>query len=267
MPIENGIGFGEYTRVKIEHLSKILAMHMAITQAVIKKYASFYERNYRYVDLTAGRGGTPDGNTGSPIVFLDTIINPKSKFDLPFRVDLIEREQQNILELIKAVSAHPVSTSQQGEIHFYKDQYEIIIPQLLKSKMETELGLFYVDPSGDLPDIKTLAFVSKMRPRMEILLYLSATNVKRQFQQTQKLLADFLGATGKQHWLIRKPFKGDNHQWTFLLGSNSDLFKPHKSIRSYFYLLDSPEGQEAFEKMNLSQDQRFERKQTRFDGF
>lgn len=265
MPVQDGIGYGEYTGVKIEHLSKILAMHMAITQAVIKKHASYYEPEYRYVDLTAGKGNTPDGSSGSPIVFLDKANDPK--FDIPYRADLIERVQSNIEDLKKAVSAHPMSSSKQGSVYFHPDTYEKIIPQLFKSKKDFELGLVYVDPSGDLPDFKTLSYVSNMRPRMEILFYLSATNVKRQFQQTQKFLADFVSETSKKHWLIRKPFKGDKHQWTFLLGSNSDLFKPYKSIRTYFYLLDSPEGQSVFEKMNLSQEQRSEQSQPRLDGF
>ncbi|MCJ7433852.1 MAG: hypothetical protein MUO77_10230 [Anaerolineales bacterium] len=121
----------------------------------------------------------------------------KSKFDLPFRADLIEREQQNIGELKRAISSHPVLDSKQGNIHFYNDEYEIVIPQLFKSKEDFELGLIYVDPSEDLPDIKTLTLISNMRPRMKILLYLSATNIKRQFQQTQKFLADFLKETSK----------------------------------------------------------------------
>ena len=265
MPIKNGVGYGEYTGVKIEHLSNILAMHMAITQAVIKKHASYYEPEYRYIDLTAGKGSTPDGSAGSPIVFLDR--ESDQKFDIPFRAELIEREINKIDELKKAISAHPMGVSQQGKVNFHLGNYESVALQLFKSKKDFELGLVYVDPSGDLPDFNTLAHITNMRPRMEVLLYLSATNIKRQFQQTQKFLADFISETSKEHWLIRKPLKGDTHQWTFLLGSNIGFFKPHKKLTTYFCLLDSPEGKEIFEKMNLSQDQRIEQKQPRLDGF
>ena len=114
MPIEDGVGFGEYTGIKIEHLSKILAMHMAITQAVIKKHQAYFEKKYYYVDLTAGKGHTPDGNPGSPLVFLDKASDPK--FNIPFQADFIEREQKNYSELKEAVSLHPLSNSQQGNI-------------------------------------------------------------------------------------------------------------------------------------------------------
>ena len=72
-------------------------MHMAITQAVIRKYPTYYEPEYRYIDLTAGKGKTPDGNLGSPIVFLDKASDPK--FTTPFHADFIEREKENISEL------------------------------------------------------------------------------------------------------------------------------------------------------------------------
>jgi three-Cys-motif partner protein len=265
MPVKNGVGYGDYTGVKIEHFGRILAMHMAITQAVIKKHAPRFGQVYRYVDLTAGKGRTPDGNRGSPLVFLDKAHDPK--FSIPFQADLIEREPTNLQQLKNAVAAHPIAASKQERIHFHSGAYESIIPQVFGSVVDSELGLVYGDPSGDLPDFSTFALISSMRPKMEILLYLSATNVKRQFQQTQKFLADYLNETGKRHWLIRKPLVGDSHQWTFLLGSNSDLFRPHKSIRSYFYVLDSPQGQQVFEKINLSQDQRAEQKQPRLNGF
>ena len=250
MPVENGIGYGDYTPAKIENFGIILAMHMKITQAVIKKHS--FDPVYRYIDLTAGKGGTPDGTKGSPIVFLDKLADPK--FDLPYRADLIEREHDHIEELQKVVWSHPMCIRE--SVHFHPGNYEDVVLNLLKSRKPYELGLVYVDPTGKLPDFKALGFISDMRPKMEILLNLSATNVKRRYSHTQKFLADFLSETHKQNWLIRKPFRGDSHQWTLLLGSNSDLFKPHKSIQNYFYLLNSPEGQYVFERMNLNQEQR-----------
>jgi three-Cys-motif partner protein len=168
MPIENGIGFGEYTPVKIEHLSKILAMHMAITKEVIKKNPFYYERVYRYFDLTAGKGKTPDGKQGSPLVFLDQVNMPK--FDIPFKADFIEHDQSNYDELVNNVSAHPVFYENKRNIKLHLDNYEKTIPNLLRSKQADQLGLAFVDHSGDMPNFETLNYIAQFRPRMEILI-------------------------------------------------------------------------------------------------
>ena len=72
MPTKDGVGYGEFTKLKIEHLAKIFGMHLAITQAVLKR-SPYYKQYYRYIDITAGKGYVPDSLTlGSPLVFVKT---------------------------------------------------------------------------------------------------------------------------------------------------------------------------------------------------
>ncbi len=96
---------------------------------------------------------------------------------------------------------------------------------------------------------------------MELLLYISARNIKRLHQTTKKCLLDYMQEAGKQYWLIRKPNRADRLEWTFLLGSNCDIFKNYKKID--FFRLDSEDAQRFFPRLNLTSRERMERLQLR----
>ncbi len=227
-------------------------MHIAITQAVLNKH-SIYKKKYRYVDLTAGKGHTPDGLKGSPLVFLETI---EGKYpDLLYRADFVECNTVNYDELKRTIQSEALSQGWSGkDVHFYQGQYQQQIADLFGQSNSGEFGLVFVDHSGDPPDFQALHEIAVLRPKMEILIYLSATNIKRLYQHTHKLLSDYMDVVGKKHWLIRKPFSWDRHEWTFLLGSNSSLFTNYKTID--FWQIESEPAQEYFAKLNLTGKQR-----------
>jgi three-Cys-motif partner protein len=224
MPKTDNVGHGQFTSLKMEILRKIFDMHLIITQAVLRRQ-SFFRQSYEYIDVTAGKGYVPDSTTlGSPLVFLGAIHS--GIFQKPFEAHFIELEKLNFQELVKNVQAYSKQNGWDIEnyVQFHSGDYQQIIPNLLGSVNKQELGLVFIDHSGDLPNFETINYVTNIRPRMEILIYLSARNIKRIHHLTGKSLFDNMQEISKNFWLIRKPVRWDNLEWTFLLGSNSDIF-------------------------------------------
>ena len=261
MPKIDNIGFGEFTALKMDVLEKIFDMHLAITQAVLHNRKSF-RQVYTYVDATAGKGIVP-GTTipGSPLVFLNSVHS--GNIHMPYQAHFIECEETNFHELEKNVLCRSKQCNLDitNRVQFHLNRYEHIIPTILGGINNRELGLVFIDHSGDLPDFNTIRDISRIRPRMELLIYLSARNIKRLYHRTKKSLLDYMRQISKQNWLIRKPVKCDIHEWTFLLGSNTEIFKNYKKID--FFRLDSEEAQSFFPKLNLTSKQRMERLQPR----
>jgi three-Cys-motif partner protein len=255
MPKIDGVGFGDCTERKILDFQKIISMHMVITKAVISRNQSLYSNKYHYIELTSGKGYTPDGRPGSPLIFLEEANNRLESID--FYADFIECELKNINELrTSLVIMQKNGNWKVNNWYFHCGKYQEEIPKLLVNK-SNELGLIFIDHSGDMPDLKTIQYLAEMRPKMEILLYLSSTNIKRSLQYTDMRLVEFINNIGKKNWLVRKPINWDQHKWTFLLGSNApNLFKDYKSIN--FFQVKSHIGQGIIEGLNFTKKEQLE---------
>jgi hypothetical protein len=263
MPKINNVGFGDATPIKLQVFDHIIKMHLAITQAVKDKYPANYPFPYRYVELTAGRGYTPDGQRGSTMVFLDRVHS--GSYHMPYQADFIDRENENLEALEQTVQAEAKMYHWDTvSVRYQPYEYQAAVPLLFSTTNSTELGLVFVDPSGELPAWDTLKLMAARRPKMEILIYISSTAVKRIYQYTGQKLADYMAIVDKKFWLIRKPESWDKYKWTFLLGANTDIFKDYKRIN--FYRHDSSQGTASFQELNLTEEERINAVQPRLEG-
>ena len=289
MPKQRDLGYGPFTRDKVKAFTSILQMHMAIARAVWHRYRYRSPSPYLYLDLTAGPGFAnpeqPNASVtlGSPLVFLELATKPlpmghsKERFvdPIPFESHFFEKDPEYATELQKRIMSYQQSPlCQHMEIHqvdYAHPNYGL--PALLKDwgVQEYRYGLLYVDPSGDLPDFDILAQAARALPRVEILIHISATVIKRRSRahNIPERLMDLLNKIPKGQWLIRDTLPGDNFQWTFLMGTSAHdrhgepLFRGLKGER--FFHLDTPEGQRVLERLTYTKAERQRRGQLSFD--
>lgn len=235
MPVINGVGQSINTRIKLGQLPRIFEAHISITNAVIKKNL-FFQREYLYIDATAGPGRYIGiSEMGSPLCFAKIV----TEKNIPHKAKLIDKQKENLLSLIDKLP-------QGFNYDVLQGNYEEIIPKIIRNTDDTQLGLLYIDPNNE-PDLKTVEYISTHRPRMEILLYISATNMKR----IGKSITEYFNAQ-KQNWLIRRP--QDAHQWVFMLGTNTKNLDKFRSID--MFPINEPRGQAFLQKVAFTEKER-----------
>lgn len=249
MPLINGVGQGDQSADKQNDFRSLLSLHVDIVDRMTDDPANHWRRKYTFVDMNAGPG-IYSGITGSPLIFLDKI----EQTSLPYRAVFVEKESVNA----DALKSNTGKRTLRHAPMIITGDHETILRQYVTSKAPATYGLLYHDPSGSVPNFDLLADVSSypVLQYMEIMIYLSATNIKRvrRYEQVTgrdaqvKLLTDYIRSIQKSTWIIRKP--QGRHQWTFALGSNWKRFPAWENLG--FYRVDSPAGQDILRRLTYT---------------
>jgi hypothetical protein len=243
--VENGVGFGPYSPLKQTDLRGLLKTHAFICKGIFER---FPDRRYLYVDANAGPGYVPAYNIpGSPLIAMEELqaVLPPLKIDFHF----CESNPINTQSLRERLS---------GDYQITEANNQMAVPALLATKSPMTHGIVYHDPTN-LVDFDLLRFIfGDHAPRIDLLVYLSAANHKRNGIRLDKELATI----NKNYWLIREVTP--QFQFTFLLGTNWDGYPDWKAHG--FYKLNSARGQHILDLVSNSKGEREARDNQRLPG-
>lgn len=253
MPKDNGIGHSNATRPKQDGFTKIIEQHLIVVDQIFRKYGySKEQRNYIYIDATAGTGKDKDEHgvfNGSPLIFLDMLNKRKTCFEPDIHFIDVNKESQ-LLELEKNLMVY----THKREIH--AGEYQKIIPMILKEKQKY-FGLVYLDENG-IPDLDFISELTKNEnlKKIDVLFNYPATAKKRNdgVQRKKKDVVDFITMhqkINKTKWFVREPV--GKWQWSFLFGCNTPNFKLTKALG--FHDIESTKGKEILYRLNYTKSQ------------
>ena len=225
----------------------------------------------RSIDLNAGTGISEAYGEGSPIIFLQQAESKKVD-SLCYFVD----NKDSVLEELKQ-NASGFSC----QAHYLSCDNKLALENISESlyshsqhNKKALYGLLYSDENGTVPPFDQLSEVFKGKKYLEtidILIYFSATNVKRCLKSdtadVYKRLTDYIRNVPKKHWQIRE--SEDKHQWSFLFGTNWDKNGQmgYPKITKYnFHDISSSRGREILERLAYTNDEMQEMIQPKIPG-
>lgn len=260
MPINNHVGYGSTTEDKQQGLKDIISQQLSIIKTIDKKYKT--QACYRIIDCCSGPGENPPAisiREGSPLI----LINAAEYYKVRYTGHFIERESIEFNQLCRTLEKiRPTLKYGKVEAIFGNWEDELFktvndFTSFLKSKDKRywQFGIAYWDPNS-YPDMDTIGQFTKHSSTkyIDVVIHLSATSLKRRngaAPHLSVLLDEYINKmSGKTEWFIRDVLPGDQHQMTFLFGTNYQRYTAMNSKR--FYDIHSSMGQRIVEKLSLS---------------
>ena len=229
---------GEHTSEKQDYFKSIIEHHINVVSKITSKSNQF-PKTYIYIDAFAGPGQYNHDKRsiiGSPILFDQSIGN------IPYKSFLFEKD--NWQSLIKYC---PEAINEDCQVGIKRLSFH-----------ENSFGLAYFDPPGDMDNyhlsFDLMAYLSQKYIFLDLMINIAASSIKRVAYaphcKNPITLNDKMFNIEKKHWVIRDMV--GKHQWTFLVATNYDKWA--KWEKKGFYLLDSPKGQDLFNKAKLNKE-------------
>jgi three-Cys-motif partner protein len=273
MPItSSGQGFSKNTSAKQEQFRYFMNIHLGICKVIFEKNKdkSWLSHQYHYIDLNAGTGINEEYGEGSPIIFLQNALSQK----VETRCYFVDVKEQILNELKQNIVDFPC------QAEFFALDNRLVLNSISESlhshsrNNKKLYGLLYSDENGTVPPFDELAqvFKNKQLESIDILIYFSATNVKRCLKSdtsdVYKRLTEYIRNVPKKHWQIRQ--SEDKHQWSFLFGTNWDKNGQmgYPKVTKYnFHDISSSRGKEILERLAHTNKEIQEKSQPRITGF
>lgn len=251
------LGNSEETRIKQKHFREIVRPHMKIVKSILNRFGGHkHGSHYFYIDMNAGCGWYNDRRksffVGSPVISIEEA----SLVGVDLNGYFIESLPASVIWLKKAID----HTNKRGfSTNIVNMDHRSCVVDIVRSMGQDikPYGLIYNDPSGTDPSFDVLADLASLPQArcLDILIYCSATNIKRKIKAAPSKYSQRLSAgmalIDKKHWIIRKPRCA--HQWTFLIGTNWTQFPVFRG--QGFVQVDSDEGRLVLDTLDLTKDE------------